>query len=110
MNFNTRVGYRIYDNFGKGQCERFQINGPMRQFCIPQDSVYRGNVTVGETLAVNIFEWIHGEEEGHAQVTETCVPVKLMGYYARDQNVDEEEFFNWIPMVDPNLFNPPTYC
>jgi len=114
LNWATSTGYRIFSYFGGDRCRKFPLTPPMPQYCIPNSAVYRGNFTIGGSLLVNSFEFISGQNDlkGYLEVSATgCLPIRNIGMFmGRNPNLDEENFFNVVMTVNPNLFTPPAFC
>jgi len=104
-------GWRYTDG---AHCVNFTLSGPMPQFCIPNDAIWRGNYTLGggsTVLTVNYFEYLRGSFKGSYQNAVTdCIPVKNDGHSVRNPNVDQEQFFNYVPSVNAAVFNVPSFC
>jgi len=109
--FKEQIGYRIYNYFGGDRCKQLAITGAMPKYCIPSSARYLGNYTLGGTLGVNVYEYIRGTTKGTYQTTTVgCIPVKNTGVDARNPNYDQEEFFNYVPSVNPAVFTKPNFC
>jgi len=103
--------YRIFTHLGRAQCHTFPLFGKMQPYCVPSMMMLRGNYTIGGTLSVNVYEWMGGDSKGHVQVSsDGCVPVKSDVFTMRNPNADTEEYFDWVPAVNPSIFTPPSYC
>jgi len=111
MLYGKSTGYRIIENFEGARCQKFQINRNLPPFCIPNAAVFRGNMTVGGSLVSNVFEWMGNEAKGYIHVSaDGCVPIRADAIVIRNPNVDEEEYFDYVPLVDPTVFTVPNYC
>jgi len=111
--YSKGMAYRVIEEIrtGRQRCESFQVPTQMPQYCVPMQTFYRGNFTLGGSLVVKVFEWMGGESKGHIQVTsDGCIPVKADVLTPRNSNADVEEYFNYIPSVDPGVFMPPSIC
>jgi len=112
LNWASGKGYRVYTSFGGDKCRIFPLNGPMIEYCIPNQAVFKGNFTIGQSLAANAWEFIQGDIQGFIQVAAVgCVPIRTQGNsFNRNPNVDQENYFNLVNTVNPAIFAPPTYC
>jgi len=113
MLYQKQVGYRIIEDFGSSRCQRFQISTSQFQpFCVPNWAVYRGNMTIGATLTIDVFEWMGQEAKGYIHVTAdgACAPVGSNMLVIRNPNAVAENYYNYVPSVDPNVFKVPSDC
>jgi len=110
--YQAQKGYRIMSDphGGSATCSSFPLNGSMPQYCVGAPAMNRVNVTIGETLNTQVWEYRSDQGESRLEITDDCVPVRAVGIFGRNHNIDEEDYYDVVPRVDSGLFNAPTDC
>jgi len=116
MLYNKQVGYRIIEDFGGARCQKFPLTTQFQPFCVPSWTVYRGNLSIGGSLDIDVYEWMGQDSKGYIHVVAggresgLCVPVSSNLLVIRNPNADVENYYNFEPMVNPNVFKVPSDC
>merc|ERR1711917_77510 len=109
---NTKEYYTSED----GSCYYKALDYDMQPPCIPQNSTYMGNLTLGtgsNTLMGHAWNWKDAMADYKMVVTAECAPIIMTAYgtvYGLEQEITYL-YFNYKTSVDDrSVFTPPTDC
>jgi len=97
------------------QCHEADLEGDMRQDCVPQNATHAGQITIGGELPANIWEWEEGPRNSSRRIMElrtvsTCTPIDSF-VTGRFIHVDVNYYWNITQGIkDPSIFAPPKTC
>jgi len=111
--FKNQKGYRLEQTGSTTSCTPFDVPQKMGQFCVAPPARQQYNVTIGGSLKVTVYEIIASNgDRGFVSLADSgCLPVKFVNVLNRPQfNIDQADYWDVVPRVDPKLFTPPSFC